>query len=226
MNSGLTLAVDGSTYAGSVALIRNHEVIAERQLERISKPGREGRAEQFMPMVADCLRDGQVRACDLARIVCGEGPGSFTSLRVAASIAKGIAVGAGIPLYAVSSLLLIVAAASRADGTWLSALPAMRGEVFIAPFEIAGGVVRAVESPRIVSQSALEDEVVRYGAKLAGPARDEDEMPHARGVARVLDPVIASGPVSLDSWEPMYGRLAEAQVKWEAAHGRPLSAAG
>ena len=29
-------------------------------------------------------------------------------------------------------------------------------------------------------------------------------------------------PVDLASWEPAYGRLAEAQVKWEAAHGRPL----
>jgi tRNA threonylcarbamoyladenosine biosynthesis protein TsaB len=29
--------------------------------------------------------------------------------------------------------------------------------------------------------------------------------------------------VSLDAWEPAYGRLAEAQVKWEAAHGRPLA---
>ena len=141
MTLGLTLALDGSTYAGSVALIREHEVVAERQLERAPKPGRDGRAENFLPMVADCLGDGKVRPSDLARIVCGEGPGSFTSLRVAASIAKGIAVGAGIPLFSVSSLLLVVAASSSADGVWLSALPAMRGEVFVAPFEIRGASI-------------------------------------------------------------------------------------
>ena len=39
----------------------------------------------------------------------------------------------------------------------------------------------------------------------------------------MLQSVIAAGPVSLDKWEPAYGRLAEAQVKWEAAHGRALS---
>ena len=33
-------------------------------------------------------------------------------------------------------------------------------------------------------------------------------------------------PVELASWEPDYGRLAEAQVKWEAAHGRALGQAG
>ena len=53
MSLGLTLALDGSTYAGSVALIREHDVIAERQLPPVAKPGREGRAEQFMPMVYD-----------------------------------------------------------------------------------------------------------------------------------------------------------------------------
>jgi tRNA threonylcarbamoyladenosine biosynthesis protein TsaB len=226
MSLGLTLALDGSTYAGSVALIRECEVIAERQLERVPKPGREGRAEHFMPMVADCLGDGKVRASDLSRVVCGEGPGSFTSLRVAASIAKGIAVGAGIPLFAVPSLLLIVASSDRGDGRWLTALPAMRGEVFVALYEVQAGAIHGVNEPRIVKEDELEHVAEDAGAFLIGPARNEEEIPHARGVARVLDHVIARGECSIDSWEPVYGRLAEAQVKWEAQHGRPLSAAG
>ena len=226
MNPGLTLALDGSTYAGSVALLRDYDVIAERQLERVPKPGRAGRAEQFMPMVAECLRDGQVRPRDLARVVCGEGPGSFTSLRVAASTAKGIAVGAGIPVFPVPSLLLIVAAEARLDGLWMCALPAMRGEVFIAVYRTDAGKILQSGELRIVSDAALEAEAERVGAKLVGPARDEVETPHARGVARVLDQAIARGACEIDSWEPMYGRLAEAQVKWEAEHGRPLSAAG
>ena len=47
MTTGLTLALDGSTYAGSVALIRGTEVISERQLPRAVKPGREGREEHL-----------------------------------------------------------------------------------------------------------------------------------------------------------------------------------
>jgi tRNA threonylcarbamoyladenosine biosynthesis protein TsaB len=35
--------------------------------------------------------------------------------------------------------------------------------------------------------------------------------------------MLASAPeADLATWEPAYGRLAEAQVKWEAAHGRAL----
>ena len=59
--------------------------------------------------------------------------------------------------------------------------------------------------------------------RVVGPGQEVDLHPHARGVAPVLDHIIASAPVDLASWEPDYGRLAEAQVRWEAVHGRPLT---
>lgn len=218
MSLGLTLAVDGSTYAGSVALIREREVLAERQLPHVPKPGREGRAEHFMPMVAECLRDGKVAAHDVARIVCGEGPGSFTSLRVAASIAKGLAVGADIPLFSVSSLLLIAAAAEVRDGRWYATLPAMRGESFVALFEKNGSAIEQIAASSVIAEDRLVDEADLAKANVI----DREILPHARGVAVMLDSIIAAGAVDIETWEPMYGRLAEAQVKWEAAHGRPL----
>ncbi len=218
MSLGLTLALDGSTYQGSVALIREKEIVAERQLPRVAKPGREGREEHFMPMVAECLRDGKAAALDLARIVCGEGPGSFTSLRVAASIAKGLAVGAGIPLYPVSSLLLIVAAEEIRDGRWYATLPAMRGEWFAALFDRNGDSIDQITSTSLIAGERLADEADHSHTKVIGP----DTLPHARGVARAIDSIIAAGEADVETWEPMYGRLAEAQVKWEAAHGRPL----
>ena len=223
MSLGLTLALDGSTYAGSVALILDRQVIAERQLGNVPKPGRSGREEQFMPMVAECLRDGKAEVRDIARVICGEGPGSFTSLRVAASIAKGISAGAGIPLFAVSSLLLIVAGNDLADGKWLAALPAMRGEVFASLFESASGTISQVGEPRIISDLSIAGDASSSGARVIGPVDGSEVNPHARGVVRVIDEVIASGECDLDTWEPVYGRLAEAQVKWEAAHGRRLA---
>jgi len=218
MSLGLTLAVDGSTYAGSVALIRERTVIAERQLTQAAKPGREGRSEHFMPMVAECLRDGKVEPRDLARIVCGEGPGSFTSLRVAASIAKGLAVGADIPLFSVSSLLLIAATAQVGGGRWYATLPAMRGELFVGLFDKNASSIEQIASSSVIAEDRLVDEADHGHANII----DREILPHARGVAAILDSIIAAGPVDIETWEPMYGRLAEAQVKWEAAHGRPL----
>jgi tRNA threonylcarbamoyladenosine biosynthesis protein TsaB len=227
MTQGLTLALDGSTYAGSVALIRDGVVIGERALADVAKPGRAGREELFLPMVAACLADAGVEAKNLDRVVCGGGPGSFTSLRVAASVAKGIAVGAGIPLFSVSSLLLVVASGNAGPGMWLASMPAMRGEFFTAPFEVtADGRIIATGEPAILPEGRLADEALKIGGVLASPSVSPQWGPHARGVATVLSEVIAAGPCDVDTWEPTYDRLAEAQVKWEEAHGRPLSAAG
>lgn len=226
MTTGITLALDGSTYAGSVAVIRDGVVVAERALDDVPKPGRAGREESFLPMVAACLDDAGVKPRDLARVVCGGGPGSFTSLRVAASIAKGIAIGVGIPLFSVSSLLLIVAARPAGAGVWLAALPAMRGEVFAAPFEVsASGGISSVGDVSMLTDGNLAAEALKIGGSAIGPMVSSDWLPHARGVAQVLS-LIADGPVDIDTWEPAYGRLAEAQVRWEETHGRPLPVTG
>lgn len=218
MSRGLTLAVDGSTYAGSVALIRDDTVIAEGQLESSGIPGRGGRDEAFLPMVEKAMADAGVKPSDLDRVVCGAGPGSFTSLRIAASIAKGIAVGVGCPLFAASSLVLMVA--GRKDGSYLATLPAMRGEVHAALVEVAANRLRQAGPAMIMPEASVEDAAARAGAVHVSGS------PHARGFAMMLDHILKSGACDIESWQPDYGRAAEAQVKWEAAHGRPLSAAG
>src|ERR1700675_4523020 len=133
MTRSITLAIEGATYQGSVAVIRDAEVVAERTLyaEDGGSP-RAGRGERLMPGVAECLEGGRVTGVAIARVVCGAGSGSFTSLRVGGSVAKGLAAGYGVELYAVSSLLLTVTGAqpSLPIGEYLSVLDAMRGEFF------------------------------------------------------------------------------------------------
>jgi hypothetical protein len=75
-----------------------------------------------------------------------------------------------------------------------------------------------------MSAAQLDEVRLRERAlRIVGPGREIDAHPHARGVASILPSIVDSGPVNLASWEPDYGRLAEAQVRWEAAHGRPLT---
>ncbi len=220
--SEYTLALDGSTYAGTVALIGGCEVIESRSLPDSGIPARGQRGEDFMPMVVDCMAASAVRPRDLARVVCGAGPGSFTSLRIAASIAKGIAVGAGCPLYAVSSLLLIAASARPSNGRYLSVLSAMRGDSYALEVTIDDSGIHGPGPTRLIASPALASEAESRGLTLIGPDYGQRLRPDASGVANLLDKILASGPCDVGSWEPDYGRLAEAQVKWEAAHGRPL----
>jgi tRNA threonylcarbamoyladenosine biosynthesis protein TsaB len=223
-----TLALEGATYQGSVALLRDSDVVAERTLsaEDGGTP-RAGRGERLMPAVAECLAESGVGRGEIARIVCGSGPGSFTSLRVAGSVAKGLAAGYGVELYTVLSLLLTVSGAqpSPPNGEYLSVLDAMRGEFFAARIAIRPGSPAAQVDPvALLSADQLLELTTREPALTTiGPGRTIDAHPHARGVAPLLASIIEGGPVDLASWEPDYGRLAEAQVRWEATHGRPLA---
>lgn len=223
-----TLALEAATYQGSVALLRDAEVVCERTLrgDDGGQP-RAGRGEQLMPAVEECLREAGIHGRDaIGRVVCGAGPGSFTSLRVAGSVAKGLAVGYGVDLFAVSSLALTVTGAKPPlpSGEYLSVLDAMRGEFYAARVVLSPNAAEfAIEPAILMSAAAVENFSGRdRGVRVVGPGRELDGHPHARGVAPVLEAILASGPVDLASWEPDYGRLAEAQVRWEATHGRPL----
>lgn len=215
--SGLTLALDASTYVGTVAVLSDGVVVAAR--EALMRGEHE---ERLMPAVLAALADARAVPRDVARVVCGAGPGSFTSLRIAAGIAKGVAHGADVPLYAVSSLALVVAGASPAlpPGRYIAALDAMRGERYAQTIVVlANGRVVADGA----SALATCEQLAATGDRVVGPLDPGAHAPHARGVAAMIEACLAEGPVDLDAWEPSYGRLAEAQVRWEAAHGRPLA---
>ena len=217
----ITLALDASTYRGTVAVIRDRMLVHEAV---VAMKGAE--VERLMPAVEAALKANGITVRDLDRVVCGEGPGSFTSLRIAGSIAKGIALGASVPVYAVSSLALVVAGNDAEPGRYLVAMDAMREESYVALVELLDDdSVASAGSLRLVPTPELEQVAAGARAALVGPAHGDGWSPHARGVMKLEGLLAGSGPVDLASWEPLYGRLAEAQVKWEAAHGRPLAGA-
>lgn len=228
---GVTLALDASTYTGSVAVLRDGALVAERAVAMRGET-----EERLMPAVLDALRAADASPTDVQRVICGAGPGSFTSLRIAGSIAKGIAFGNRVPLYTVSSLALVVAGADDlAAGKYLAALDAMRGDRYVLPVCVGADgsleeLVTAIDPSRrtpyggLVPADAVAELAARLGAAPIGPLELRKSSPHARGVARLLGAVLSAPPVDLDTWEPLYGRVAEAQARWEAEHGRPLAA--
>jgi tRNA threonylcarbamoyladenosine biosynthesis protein TsaB len=219
----ITLAIDASTYAGDVAILDDGRVLAE---ENIAMKG--ANQERLMPAVAAVLERSTLRVSDVDRVVCGAGPGSFTSLRIAGGIAKGVASGRGCPLYAAPSMALLVAGANVPPGRYLAAIDALRGEFYIGLYDVAfGACLGELESARLVSAGDVENVATELGAKIVSPSSFESSIvatPHARGVAAIEELLQARGPVDIGTWEPSYGRLAEAQVRWETAHGKPLSA--
>ena len=215
------LVIDASTYDGDVAVLDDTDILAERRTVM-----RDALHERLMPAVAEALEAAGVEITRLDRIVCGAGPGSFTSLRIAASIAKGIAMATDTALYAVPSLALLVGGASVPPGRYLAALDALRGEFYVALYEVDGqGAIVELEPARLIPAEQLESLAASVAAAIVTPSDVGGAVrgsPRARAAAKLTHVIERAGAVDVSAWEPAYGRLAEAQVRWEAAHGVPL----
>lgn len=219
----ITLVVEAATYSGSAALLRDGALIGDRS---VAMRGREH--EALMPAVAELLEENGILPTSIDRVVCGAGPGSFTSLRIAGAIAKGIALAAACPLVPVSSLALLVASCETLPpGRYLAAIDALRDEHYVALFELSpAGALLALGPEGRIPSAELEARAATSEATLVGPRQpgSGEIQPHARGAARITGLIDATPEADLARWEPAYGRLAEAQVKWEATHGRSLEA--
>jgi len=217
----ITLVIDASTYDGDVAVLDDDRVLAERRTVM-----RDALHERLMPAVAEALDAAAVEITRLDRLVCGAGPGSFTSLRIAASIAKGIAMATDTPLFAISSLALLVGGAELSPGRYVGALDALRGEFYVALYEVdESRAIVELEPARLIAAEQLESLTASVGAALVTPSEVVGAVrasPRARAAARLGHLIERGGRVDISGWEPAYGRLAEAQVRWEAAHGVPL----
>ncbi|KJG03622.1 tRNA (adenosine(37)-N6)-threonylcarbamoyltransferase complex dimerization subunit type 1 TsaB [Photobacterium angustum] len=120
------LAVDTATENCSVALLMGDEVIS-----RCEYAPRE-HTTKILPMVDTVLAEAGIKLNQLDALAYGQGPGSFTGVRIGIGIAQGLAFGADLPMVGVSTL------AAMAQGTYrvhqadnvLSAIDARMGEIY------------------------------------------------------------------------------------------------
>jgi len=220
----LTLVIEASTVDGSVALLAraaSASAPAPLQVLGVRRVQMGPSSEDTLFPAVTALLDAHRAGCSVEAVVCGAGPGSFTSLRIAAAVAKGIAQASGARFYAVPSLLLAAATIDR-PGRFLVHADALRGERYVQAVELdARGMVQATAPLQRLSTAQLGE--VAQGRELisVGTGSSSAVLPDASRVASV-EAWQALGAVDLATWEPAYGRLAEAQVKWEAANARPL----
>jgi len=92
------LAIETSTEACSVALVHGEEILARSELA----PRRHG--ELVLPMADSLLAEAGMSRQALEGIAVGRGPGAFTGVRLAISLAQGMAMALDLPVVTVSSL--------------------------------------------------------------------------------------------------------------------------
>jgi tRNA threonylcarbamoyladenosine biosynthesis protein TsaB len=118
----LLLALDTSTSVASVALFDGQRVLSETTW----LAGREHSTRVLVEVQAAFERVGKTPE-HLTGLVVARGPGSFTGVRVALSVAKGMSAGLELPLWGVSSLDVLAHAADPSDLPVRAVLEAGRG---------------------------------------------------------------------------------------------------
>jgi tRNA threonylcarbamoyl adenosine modification protein YeaZ len=216
------LAIDTATDRASVALGLPGGTGVERTVA-----GARRHAAELLPAIRGALEAEGARLEQIEGVLLSDGPGSFTGLRVGASVAKALVQTHGVGLWTAPSLMVCAAGLDQEGRLVLAVADALRGELFAAAYRVWTGAVETVVPASVYPPERLRV-LVPNPDLITGPAAGElggvSAFPSARallglmgksgGARRLPDPV---------SWSPEYGRPAEAQAKWERIHGRPLS---
>ncbi|UGA36611.1 tRNA (adenosine(37)-N6)-threonylcarbamoyltransferase complex dimerization subunit type 1 TsaB [Chromobacterium haemolyticum] len=125
------LAIDCSTSFLSLAIDNGSRIFSFH--EKVEQK----HAERALPELARLLEQAELRLEQLDAIAFGQGPGSFTGLRIACGLAQGLAFSAGIPVIGIPTLDNVAQQAGA--GTVLVCLDARMQQVYSACYRVAEG---------------------------------------------------------------------------------------
>lgn len=227
----IVLAVDAATDRLSVAAGSPDGRVVEQAAD-----GARRHAGLLIPFAEELLGRLGVGLDRVDAIAVSDGPGSFTGLRVAAAWAKGVSRARDLPVWTASSLMVRAFVGGGAGAMAIGAGSAMRGEWYLAGYRFHDAAAEAVFAPTVVRPESpppdlpievvVGDTVAQPVAAWCGAPRfigPPAGLPAAQHLIRLIG--VRGGAVRLTDaadWEPEYGRLAEAQAKWELEHGRAL----
>ncbi len=225
------LALDTSTEACSVALLHQGAMIARDEVcpQQHSK--------RVLPMIDSLLADAGISLNSLDGIVFGRGPGSFTGVRIGVSVAQGLAFGADLPVFGVSTLAAMAQAAVRLHqaSQIVAAIDARMAEVYLASFGCdANGVLQPLSAeqavkPQLLAPLGLTGKVMAVGTGWQTYAAELQRVQNAQIASDILYPsaqdmltlaltAYTDGRfVSAEQAEPVYVRD---EVTWKKLPGR------
>jgi tRNA threonylcarbamoyladenosine biosynthesis protein TsaB len=167
------LAFDTGTDIMSVAVVRT--VDGRGQQWHHTASGGAKASTDLIPAILDLLRQADLRLTALQAICFGAGPGSFTGLRTACSVAQGLAYGANVPVLPVDSLLAVAEEArhtglvGQSQGVVTAVLDARMDEMYAAIYAFEGEVWTELQSSALVRPENLRQFPANASGQTAAP---------------------------------------------------------
>jgi len=170
------LALETATSSCSVAL-QVGETLTSR-----SEVGSNIHSQVLLGMVEDVLKQAQIAVDQLDAIAVGQGPGSFTGLRIGVGVGQGLAYGIACPMIGVSSLDALALAAPD-DGHVLAGIDARMGEIYWGEYQKEGNSIRQIGALRVTSPEAIADHFLSDRTQADIAASEKNSKVHLVGNA-------------------------------------------
>lgn len=190
------LAFDSATEMLAVALQKGTRVWTH------DGPGGAVASVRLIPEIRALLDAAELALSDLDAIAFGAGPGAFTGLRTACSVAQGLAFGASLPVVAIDSLM-VVAEAAREEATDAAAggpvevhvaTDARMDQIYAAAYRWVDGRWHVLTPPALHTPASLQASWCDRPPRLvAGSAASAFGARLERGDALLAQPATARG---------------------------------
>ena len=141
------LAVETSTELCSVALLKDGALFVEEAMAE------NRHSEMLVPMIRRAFERAHLEAVHMAAFAFGQGPGSFTGIRIACGVIQGLAFGTGRPVVPIPSLLAL--AEQSNERRVIAALDARMNEAYLAAYARNGDDWDEVLAPRLADAASL-----------------------------------------------------------------------
>lgn len=152
----IILHIEASTECCSVALSQDGHIF----FERVNKEER-SHAKVLAPFVEEAINVADEQGAKINAVALSSGPGSYTSLRIASSTAKGVCYGRDIPLISIpTTAIMCVPVLFRddlpEDALLCPMIDARRNEVYTTVYDRALEVVKETHAEVVTGESFLE----------------------------------------------------------------------
>jgi tRNA threonylcarbamoyladenosine biosynthesis protein TsaB len=150
----MLLAVDTSTAQVGIAIYDGSQVISEYAWRSSQK-----HTVELAPAIFESLKRCGLTMDDIQALGVALGPGSFTSLRVGLSLAKGLALSRHLPLIGIPTLDILAAAQPASRLPLVAVLQAGRSRLAVSWYKNSKNGWQVKVPARVMTLEALMDEI-------------------------------------------------------------------